>query len=94
MSGNIHDLPGTWVDPEDAPELDDDFFERADLHQGDVLVRPGRGRPRAEQTKQRISIRLSPDVLREFRATGPGWQGRIDRALKDWLNARPQHEQQ
>lgn len=36
--------------------------------------------------KERISIRLSPDVLRAFRAKGPGWQSQIDEALKEWLN--------
>jgi len=90
MSGNRQDLPDIWIDQDEAPELDDDFFERADLRKGNVLIRPGRGRPRAEETKQRISIRLSPEVLREFRATGPGWQGRIDNALKDWPKSRPQ----
>lgn len=37
-------------------------------------------------TKERITIRLSPDVLDRFRATGPGWQTRVDAALKDWLS--------
>lgn len=31
------------------------------------------------------TIRLSPDVSAAFRATGDGWQTRIDAALKDWL---------
>ena len=44
-----------------------------------------RGRPKAEVTKERITIRLSPDVVGAFRATGDGWQTRIDTALKDWL---------
>ena len=44
-----------------------------------------RGRPMAETTKERITIRLSPDVVEKFRATGPGWQTRIDAALTDWL---------
>jgi uncharacterized protein (DUF4415 family) len=43
------------------------------------------GRPFAEQTKERITIRLSPDVLAAFRATGAGWQTRVDEALKQWL---------
>jgi len=34
---------------------------------------------------QKNAIRLSPDVVNAFRATGSGWQGRIDDALKDWL---------
>ena len=44
-----------------------------------------RGRPVAETTKERITIRLSPDVVDKFRATGAGWQTRIDAALSDWL---------
>ncbi len=43
------------------------------------------GRPRAAVTKERITIRLSSEVVAAFRATGAGWQTRMDRALKDWL---------
>ena len=35
--------------------------------------------------KERITIRLSPDVVQRFRATGDGWQTRVDAALQDWL---------
>ena len=38
-------------------------------------------------TKQRITIRLSPDVVTRFRATGQGWQTRVDAALQDWLKS-------
>lgn len=44
-----------------------------------------RGRPKAAATKERITIRLSPDVVQTFRATGEGWQTRMDAALKEWL---------
>ncbi|MFT0533303.1 BrnA antitoxin family protein [Castellaniella hirudinis] len=43
--------------------------------------------PQKEPTKERITIRLSASTLADFRATGPGWQGRIDSALRDWLDA-------
>lgn len=49
-----------------------------------TMLRP-RGRPRAEVVKDRITIRLSPDVTAAFRASGEGWQTRMDAALKDWL---------
>ncbi|NDU79957.1 MAG: BrnA antitoxin family protein [Ferrovum sp.] len=39
------------------------------------------GRPKAEVTKERITIRLSRDVVTQFRASGEGWQTRIDEAL-------------
>ena len=44
-----------------------------------------RGRPKAAVTKERITIRLSPDVVGAFRATGDGWQTRVDAALREWL---------
>lgn len=44
-----------------------------------------KGRPKAAVTKERITIRLSPEVVQTFRATGEGWQTRIDAALKEWL---------
>jgi hypothetical protein len=44
-----------------------------------------KGRPKAAATKERISIRLSPDVVQRFRATDDGWQTLVDAALKGWL---------
>ena len=40
-----------------------------------------------EVSKAPINIRLSPDVVEAFRATGRGWQTRVDEALKDWLKS-------
>ena len=44
-----------------------------------------RGRPKAAVTKERITIRLSQEVVERFRSSGDGWQTRVDAALKDWL---------
>jgi uncharacterized protein (DUF4415 family) len=44
------------------------------------VVRRGRG-PQKAPTKQSISIRLDADILAKFRATGKGWQGRINDVL-------------
>ena len=44
-----------------------------------------KGRPKAAITKERITIRLSPEVVQTFRESGEGWQPRMDAALKDWL---------
>ena len=46
------------------------------------LLNPRRGRPPKAVTKQAVNIRLSPEVLAHFRATGPGWQTRVDQVLK------------
>lgn len=45
----------------------------------------GRG-PQKAPPKVSTTIRLSPDVVKAFRAAGDGWQTRIDAALKDWLS--------
>nr|WP_295463703.1 BrnA antitoxin family protein [Mesorhizobium sp.] len=45
-------------------------------------IRRSRGRPRADNPRQQISIRLDPDVIEKFKATGPGWQGRMNEILK------------
>ena len=44
-----------------------------------------RGRPKLDQPKKPVSLRLSPEVVTAFRASGAGWQTRIDGALKEWL---------
>ena len=43
------------------------------------------GRPALKSTKVSTTIRLSPEVIENFKAAGDGWQTRIDLALKDWI---------
>ena len=83
MTGKEPASKSTWIDPDDAPEWTEEMFLEADLYHGETLIR--RGRPRTARPKEAVSIRLSPEVVDAFRATGPGWQTRIDEALKDWL---------
>ena len=45
-------------------------------------IRRSRGRPAVERPKRHISLRLDPDVIEAFKATGKGWQGRINEALR------------
>jgi len=81
-----------WVDQDDAPEWSKEQFERAEIALGGhvvgrargTLTRP-RGRPKKNDAKIHIHIRLSPQVLGYFRATGPGWQTRIDDILRKWV---------
>ncbi len=65
---------------ERKPELNAEWFAEADAYLGDKLVQ--RGRPRLENPKQPVSLRLDTDVLEWFRQTGPGWQTRINRELR------------
>jgi len=44
-----------------------------------------RGRPPMSRPKRATSIRFSAEVLDYFRATGPGWQTRMDEILKEWV---------
>ncbi|MBN9534659.1 MAG: BrnA antitoxin family protein [Alphaproteobacteria bacterium] len=44
--------------------------------------KPGERGPQKAPTKQQVTLRLDRDVVERFRATGPGWQGRINDALK------------
>jgi len=90
-----HQIPAEMLD-DDNPEWTAEDFSKA-RSASEVL--PGifpkaiadamlkRGRPRKEVTKAPINIRLSPDVVDAFRATGRGWQTRVDEALKDWLKS-------
>lgn len=46
-----------------------------------ALYRRFRG-PQKRPTKRLVSLRLDPDVIEHFRARGPGWQVRINAALR------------
>ena len=69
-----------WADPDDAPELTEEFFEQADLYYGNKLIRAGR--PPSENPKVALKLRIDPDIVDYFRATGPGWQTRINDTLR------------
>jgi len=47
--------------------------------------KPGQRGAQKRPTKEPVTIRYSLDVLEYFRTTGPGWQARIDAALKEWI---------
>lgn len=49
------------------------------------MLKPKRGRPKAEVCKEHVNLRLDAAVLEAFRASGPGWQTRVNAALADWL---------
>lgn len=70
-------------DPEDGPyDPNDDAAVDAFWNAATITIGPGKRGPQKAPTKQLVSLRLSPEVLQHFRATGPGWQARIDETLK------------
>lgn len=90
MSANKPNTEAVWVDPDDAPELTDAFFKAADEFKGARLVR--RGRPKADVVRTRTTIRFEPNVLEQFKASGPGWQTRMNAVLAEWLKTHTPDE--
>jgi uncharacterized protein (DUF4415 family) len=62
------------------PTLDDDWFAEADAYQGAKLVR--RGRPRSDNPKMPVTIRLDRDLVDWFKRGGVGWQTRMNEELR------------
>jgi uncharacterized protein (DUF4415 family) len=89
MNAKLPKSAPEWADPDDAREWTDDQFSRAEYAIGGEVVREARGtltrrrgRPKLASTKEQISVRLDPDVLAALRASGPGWQARINQVLR------------
>jgi uncharacterized protein (DUF4415 family) len=84
IATNLKALDAHVIKPdeyEDIPELTDEELARADLHEGGKLIR--RGRPPSPETRKRpVKIRLDPDLVAALRASGPGWQTRINALLR------------
>ena len=76
----------SWRDPDDAPEITRKWISEADLYRGKKLVR--RGRPAGTARKTQTTLRISKEVLAFFRASGRGWQTRMDEALKKYVAAQ------
>lgn len=74
-AGGYYVWDGT--DEDDRPATDEE------LQAGMEAMRK-RGRPPGS-TKESTTIRIDHDVLDAFRAGGPGWQSRMNAALRDWL---------
>ncbi|MBK8742750.1 MAG: BrnA antitoxin family protein, partial [Betaproteobacteria bacterium] len=51
------------------------------------MLKPKRGRPVSAARKAHVNIRLDAEIVEQFRATGRGWQTRLNAALKEWLDA-------
>jgi uncharacterized protein (DUF4415 family) len=65
---------------DEAPEITKEWVAGADLRHGAKLIR--RGRPPLKNPKQLLSLRLPPEVIAGWKATGPGWQTRMAEVLK------------
>ncbi len=73
----------------DAPEATDKQLAQAKPFGevfpalADAMRRNVGGRPKADNPKVAVSLRLDQEVVARFKATGPGWQTRMNDALRD-----------
>jgi len=76
-------------DPDTAPELTDEWLDHSERWEGDRFI--GRvGRPKGSGKKEMVTLRLDRDVIELFRASGPGWQTRLNDALRAVPQAQPE----
>jgi uncharacterized protein (DUF4415 family) len=90
---------GIAADPHN-PELTREWFAKAtpasqafspETYAALVAMKRPRGRPKADETKVFTAIRLDADLLDAFKATGKGWQTRVNAALRQFITEHPLH---
>lgn len=89
LSSDLKKVDAHIITPEEydeIPELTDEDFARGDLYHGDKLI--SRGRPKSDDPKQLVSLRLDAEVLRWFKSTGPGYQARMGEVLKSHMTRK------
>lgn len=82
-----YELEDGPYDPNDA-EAPKAWFAQADLIRKGKVVRRGKRGPQKAPTKKLVSLRLSAEVVEHFKASGPGWQTRIDNTLAEAIKRR------
>ena len=71
-----------------ASDWDDAFTSRSTTElRAKLVARRARG-PGIKPPKQSVTVRFSPEVIDYFRATGDGWQTRMDDALREYVAGR------
>jgi len=70
------------------PAFDEDSPDASELMKIEI-ARIRRGRVPGSGVKASQNLRLDVAILDTFKATGKGWQTRINDALKEWLKEHP-----
>ena len=94
----IENKPSTsWVDADDAPEVSASDLRRAKFQVdgkevsreafGQSLAKRPRGRPLLPEKRPTLNMRIDADVLAALKASGPGWQTRVNAMLREALGA-------
>lgn len=81
MAENKRITAGAKADPDAQPLLPKQLKAM-------LSIQALRGRPRSAAAKQLVSVRYSPEVLAYFKATGEGWQTRMDGVLREYVMRR------
>lgn len=88
MGASKKNTDDSW-DPDTAPEIPDDAWDRAQISIGGKIIREATGTltkagrpPIGSQAKQQVTLRLPAEVIAHFKAGGPGWQTRISDLLQ------------
>ena len=86
-SGRVLQLPTPEEDAivTAAANADPDAVPLTDAEWETVKPLVRRGRPLGSGTKAQVTLRLDVEVLEKFKASGDGWQTRINDALKSWV---------
>jgi uncharacterized protein (DUF4415 family) len=69
----LAELDDKSIDTSDIPELDDAFFEKAELR---------------VPAKQPVTLRIDEDVLAWFKSQGKGYQTRINKLLREYMESQ------
>ena len=78
MTANKPSTATGWTDPDDAPDLSSPEYQ-ANLAAAPVR----RGRPKSASPKVRVGFRLSADLVDRIRASGPGYNARVEKLLRE-----------
>ena len=68
---------------------DDDDSPDASMMMRAAVEKRRAGRPAGSGSKEQVAIRLDRDILEAFRASGAGWQTRMNAVLREWVNTHP-----
>ena len=79
MNGELKNVKSDWVDPDDATEFDGQWCGDAHVYIGDTLIKKGVGRATIKNAKEMLSLRMDFEVLEKLRASGKGWQTRLNK---------------
>ena len=74
--------PDLVLDSETEPDNDLPDFSSPEWVAKFAGAKLQRGRPRVDAPKKSTTLRLDPDVVAAFKSAGPGWQSRMNAALR------------